>query len=206
MPNKLAVRRETHENDTVDEAAETINETDLFTVGEVALLRGTDGLDFNILKITKAVKRKKLGPRNKIIGNFLTEQNVRDNGDRIFEENKEWKGGSMTFVHLVWDNQQNVVSVYLREEVTPENKLFIISGDTFNEMVDLSREFEQSLLEVNTDDREDILNSSSWSKFWFWFYLTKKMTIAIKRSNISSLEKGETELVEPIDIKIFLSI
>ena len=161
MPNKLAVRRETHENDTVDEVAETINETDLFTVGEVALLRGTDGLDFNILKITKAVKRKKLGPRTKIIGNFLTEQNVRDNGDRIFEENKEWKGGSMTFVHLVWDNQQNVVSVYLREEVTPKNKLFIISGDTFNEMVDLSREFEQSLLEVNTDDREDILNSSS---------------------------------------------
>ena len=33
-----------------------------------------------------------------------------------------------------------------------------------------------------------------------------KMTIVIKRSNISSLEKGETELVEPINIKIFLSI
>ena len=78
----------------------------------------------------------------------------------VFEENKEWKGGSMTFVHLVRDNQENVVSVYLREEVTPTNKLFIMSGDTFNEMVDLSREFEQSLLEVNTDDREDRLNSS----------------------------------------------
>ena len=66
----------------------------------------------------------------------------------------------MTFVHLVRDNQENVVSVYLRKEVTPTNKLFTMSGDTFNEMVDLSTEFEQSLLEVNTDDREDRLNSS----------------------------------------------
>ena len=35
-----------------------------------------------------------------------------------------------------------------------------MSGDTFNEMVDLSRAFEQSVLEVNTGDREDRLNSS----------------------------------------------
>ena len=89
----------------------------------------------------------------------MTEQDVRDNGDSVFEENKEWKGGSMTFIHLVRDNQENVVSVYLREEATPTNKLFIMSGDMFNEMVDLSREFEQSLLEANTDDREDRLNS-----------------------------------------------
>ena len=66
----------------------------------------------------------------------------------------------MTFVHLVRDNQENVVSVCLREDVTHANKLFIMSRDTFNEMVDLSREFEQSLSEANTDDREDKLNSS----------------------------------------------
>ena len=89
----------------------------------------------------------------------MTEQDVRDNGDSVFEENKEWNGGSMTFIHLVRDNQENVVSVYLREEATPTNKLFIMSGDMFNEMVDLSREFEQSLLEAHTDDREDRLNS-----------------------------------------------
>ena len=83
MPNKLAVRGETDENDTVDEVAETINETDLFTVGDFALFRGTDGLDFNILRITKLVKRKKLGPRTKRTGNFLTEKDVRDNGDSL---------------------------------------------------------------------------------------------------------------------------
>ena len=76
MPNELAVRGETDENDTADEVAETINETDLFTVGEFALFRGTDGLDFNILRITKPAKRKKLGSRTKITGNFSTEQNV----------------------------------------------------------------------------------------------------------------------------------
>ena len=57
-------------------------------------------------------------------------------------------------------NNEWIMSVYLREEVTPTNKLFIMSGDTFNEMVDLSGEFEQSLLEMNTDDREYRLNSS----------------------------------------------
>ena len=83
MTNELAVRGETDVNDTVDEVAETINETDLFTVGEFALFRGTDGLDFNILRIPKLVKRKKLGPRTKITGNFLTEKDVRDNGDSL---------------------------------------------------------------------------------------------------------------------------
>ena len=83
MPNELAVRGETDENDTVDEVAETINETDLFTVGEFALFRGTDGLNFNTLRITKLVKRKKLGPRTKITGNILTEKDVRDNGDSL---------------------------------------------------------------------------------------------------------------------------
>ena len=39
IPNELAVRGETDENDTVDEVAETINETDLFTVGEFALFQ-----------------------------------------------------------------------------------------------------------------------------------------------------------------------
>ena len=58
MPNELAVRGETDENDTVDEVAETINETDLFTVGKFALFRGTDGLDFNVLRITKPVKER----------------------------------------------------------------------------------------------------------------------------------------------------
>ena len=55
IPNELAVRGETDEIHTVDEVAETIKETDLFTVGEFALFRGTDGLDFNILRITKRI-------------------------------------------------------------------------------------------------------------------------------------------------------
>ena len=45
--------------------AETIDETDLFTMGEFTPFRGTDGLAFNILRITKPVKREKLGPRTR---------------------------------------------------------------------------------------------------------------------------------------------
>ena len=57
MPNELAVRGET-ENDTVDEVAERINETDLFTVCKFALFRDTGGLDSNILRITKPLKKE----------------------------------------------------------------------------------------------------------------------------------------------------
>ena len=104
----------------------------------------------------------------------------------------------MTFVHLVRDNQGNVVSVYLKEEVRPTNKLFVVSGDTFNDMVNLSREFEQSLSEANTDDREDRSNSSDPND-----------TLSNQEDDNSDQEEQhvifrerQNRLAEPIDIKI----
>ena len=41
--------------------------TDLvFEIGEVLVLSGTDGLPFNLLKITKNVSRTSTGPRSKL--------------------------------------------------------------------------------------------------------------------------------------------
>ena len=41
--------------------------TDLvFEIGEVLVFRGTDGLPFNLLKITENVSRGSIGPRSKL--------------------------------------------------------------------------------------------------------------------------------------------
>ena len=48
--------------------------TDLvFEIGEVLVFRGTDGLPFNLLKITENVSRGSIGPRSKLGGDFLAE-------------------------------------------------------------------------------------------------------------------------------------
>ena len=48
--------------------------TDLvFEIGEVLVFRGTDGLPFNLLKITENVSRASIGPQSKLQGDFLAE-------------------------------------------------------------------------------------------------------------------------------------
>ena len=56
-----------------------------FEVGEVAVFRGTDGLNFNLLKITKAVKVD-MNPMTRIKLNFLIENSISDDGSVTFSE------------------------------------------------------------------------------------------------------------------------
>ena len=45
----------------------------VFEIGEVLVFRGTDVLLFNLLKITKNVRRAIIGRRSKLQGDFLAE-------------------------------------------------------------------------------------------------------------------------------------
>ena len=45
----------------------------IFEIGEVLVFRGTDGLLFNLLKITENVSRASIGPRSKLRRDFLAE-------------------------------------------------------------------------------------------------------------------------------------
>ena len=46
----------------------------IFSEGEIVVFRGTDGLKFNLMLVTKHLNRDKSNLRTKICGNFLTEQ------------------------------------------------------------------------------------------------------------------------------------
>ena len=58
-------------------------EDNLLEVAEVAVFCGTDGLNFNLLKITKTVKVD-VNPRTRIKGNFLIENSILDYGSVTF--------------------------------------------------------------------------------------------------------------------------
>ena len=58
-------------------------EDNFFEVGEVAEFRGTDGLNFSLLKTTKTVKVD-VNPRTRIKGNFLIENSISDDGSVTF--------------------------------------------------------------------------------------------------------------------------
>ena len=69
-------------------------------IGEVVVFRGTDGLEINLLKITKNVKFG-VTPRTKIKGNFLSESNTLEDGSVLFVEDPLWKGATMAFAHVL---------------------------------------------------------------------------------------------------------
>ena len=61
----------------------------LFKKEEIAVFRETDGLPFNLLKITKDY-RYNVTPKTKIVGNFLVESETLENGSVVFKETDQW--------------------------------------------------------------------------------------------------------------------
>ena len=104
-----------HDNDFVDEDEEenldgldissenegnSADPEHLLKKEEIAVLRGTDGLPFNLLKFTKDY-RYNLTPQTKTVGNFLVESETLENGSVVFKETDQWRGASMTFAHIL---------------------------------------------------------------------------------------------------------
>ena len=85
--------------DGLDTSSENeVNSADLehlFKKEEIAVFRGTDGLSFNLLKITKDY-RYNVTPQTKIVGNFLVESETLENGTVVFKETDQWKRASIT--------------------------------------------------------------------------------------------------------------
>ena len=121
----------------------------LFEIGEVAVFRGTDGLDFNLLKITKNVKYG-VTPRTKIKGNFLLESNTLEDGSVIFAEDPLWRGATMTFAHILRDKDESIVTVNLAELNMLGGTFYKMDKETFLELVCVSQDFENSLEKENT--------------------------------------------------------
>ena len=121
----------------------------LFEIGEVVVFRGTDGLDFNLLKITKNVKFG-VTPRTKIKGNFLLESNTVEDGSVIFAEDPLWRGATMTFAHILRDKDESIVTVNLAELNMLGGTFYKMYKETFLELVCVSQDFKNSLEKENT--------------------------------------------------------
>ena len=96
----------------------SLNSSDLvFEIGEVLVFRGTDGLSFNLLKVTENVSTASIGPRSKFRGDFLAETS-RDEENIFHAIDPNWTGASMAYAHILRDSDDNAMTVCLDEAVT----------------------------------------------------------------------------------------
>ena len=116
----------------------------LFKQGEIAVFRGTDGLPFNLLKVTRDYGYN-ITPRTKIQGNFLVEFDNLEDGAIGFREERQWKGGTMNFAHILRDQDKNIVTVNLSERITLTETIYVMDKETFKELQNVSEDFEESL-------------------------------------------------------------
>ena len=111
-----------------DDVSSYVN-SNVFEVGEVVVFRGTDGLLFNLLRVTYNVSLRILGPRSKIRRDFLVET-ARDDDNICYSRDPNWKNGSMVYAHVLRDGNDRVVTLFLEEAVTVTETKFWMSTET----------------------------------------------------------------------------
>ena len=99
---------------------------------------------FNLLKVTSDVAANRLGPMTKIRGTFLAEK-LSNNDNFIYLEDPNWKNSSMSYGRVLRDVDDNVVTVFLKNSVTTQETLYKMFLQTFQELVEISVAFEDSL-------------------------------------------------------------
>ena len=82
----------------------------VFEFGEVLVFRGTDGLPFNLLKVTENVSSASIGPRSNLRGGFLAET-LRDEENIFYAIDPDWTGASMAYAHILRDRDDNAMTV-----------------------------------------------------------------------------------------------
>ena len=82
-----------------DDVSSYVN-SNAFELGEVVAFRGTDGLPFNLLRVTHNVSLQTLGPRSRVRRDFLVE-NARDDDNICYSLDPNWKNASMVYAHVL---------------------------------------------------------------------------------------------------------
>ena len=63
----------------------------------------------------------------------------------LFYEDPAWKGSSVALAHIVRDKDENIVTIPLTEINNLNVTLFQMDKETYNEIVSISEDFENSL-------------------------------------------------------------
>ena len=116
----------------------------VFEIGEVLVFRGTDGLPFNLLKVTKNVSTASIGPRSTLRGEFPAET-LRDEKNIFYAIDPNWTGASMAYAHILRDSDDNAMTVCLDEAVTIKETVYKMSVETYHEIQEIAEEFKGSL-------------------------------------------------------------
>ena len=97
-----------------DDVSSYVN-SNVFEVGEVVAFRGTDGLPFNLLRVTHNVSLRSLGPRSIVRGDFLVK---RDDDNNCYSLDPNWKNASMVYAKCCGMETTGLVTLPLEEAVT----------------------------------------------------------------------------------------
>lgn len=128
--------------------------------GEFVVFRGTDGLPFNILQLTKDYQYDSITHKTRIKGNFLTSEQSEDSESQetiLFMSDPQWRNGVMIFAHALRDMDDKIVVLQMETVLRDSTVFFSITKDTFQELRQLSEMFEQSI----SDAAEETITTDS---------------------------------------------
>ena len=90
------------------------NEEFALELGEFIIFRGSDRCPCNILQLVKSYRADELNPRKKIKSNFLTKDEGEERNPNVLHKvDTQWKGDSMSFSHVLRDEEDQIISVEL---------------------------------------------------------------------------------------------
>ena len=136
-----------------DDVSSYVN-SNVFEEGEGVAFRGTDGLPFNLLRITHNVSLWSLGPRSRVRGDFLVET-ARDDDNIFHSLDPNWKNASIVFAHVLRDGNDRVVTLFLEEAVTVTETQFLMSTETYSEILEIAEQFEDSVKRALQSDESN---------------------------------------------------
>ena len=75
----------------------------------------------------------------------MVESDNLEDGAIGFREDRQWKGGTINFAHILSDQDENIVTVNLQERIMLTETTYVMDKETFKELQNVSEDFEESL-------------------------------------------------------------
>ena len=76
----------------------------------------------------------------------MVESDNLEDGAIGFREERQWKGGTLNFAHILRDQDENIVTAAnMQERITLTETTYVMDKETFKELQNVSEDFEELL-------------------------------------------------------------